>query len=474
MPLSKKQLIEFFCMFAVIGATLVSSIYISLNPREPGYELLPLLPLFYTVTGCVLVRSLLYDFKMFNFVFMGLSFLRYVVLPFFIVYANYYGGRSPVPPTARSYDLGLKLMLYELFAVTLAIIIFDYLRKRRKMSKPVTKLELKRSPSIFFYVLFSIGAFALVLVTPGALSGVSFLIPTDRVVGVLKEIPLAAALALYMFIIAKQIVALLLMWRFFKKYEATGKKSYVYFAVIVMIINIGIFAGTNRTDIIVCTVTSLFIFKKFFPKYFKKIAILVVAGMTFVVVLLASIRQIVSVSGNASELIDFTDTMQVYLGGPYNVAMAIEMKYMFPEASHLSVLFYDMFRPMIGINVFIKNLPIDFSVLYYNERYFFKDNISQILPMIGQGNLYFGYIFAPVITVSFVALAYFFQAKMERSGNLELVYFLTLATSRLGFLLGQNTMNMVNDMSYNLVLFLIIYLLNKKIIYKKRRISLYE
>ncbi|MDT0112234.1 hypothetical protein QJV45_17335 [Listeria booriae] len=473
---SKKRLLEFSGVMIIGLLSLFSFIFISLHEREPGYELLPFLPLlFLFAASFVFVRSIVYDFKMFNLVFTGLAFMRYVVLPFFIVYASYYGGRSPVPPTAHSYDLALKLMLYELVVVTVVIVIFDAIRKKQKQQNPLSEKALTRSPSIFFYILFAMIGFLGIFLVPGALNSISFLVPTDRVVGVLQTLSLPSYFALYMFMIAKQIVALLIIWFCCEKYKSLGQIYYVYVAVGVMVLNIGIFAGTNRTDIILCTITSLFVFKKLFPSHFKKAAILIVSVVTFVVILIASVRQIVSVSGDASQLIDFTDTMQVYLGGPYNVAMAIEMKSMFPEASHLSVLFYDIFRPMIGVNIFIKDLPIDFSVLYFNERYFFKDNVSQILPMIGQGNLYFGYIFAPVITVSFVALAYFFQFQIERVGNLELVYFLTISTARLGFLMGQNTMNLVNDISYNLVLFLLIYFLNQKIIYKRRqRSSLYE
>ncbi|CAM4175117.1 hypothetical protein [Listeria booriae] len=470
--LSKKRLIEFSGVAIIALLSLFSFIFISLHDREPGYELLPLLPLLYLFAASfVYVRSLVYDFKMFNLVFIALSFMRYVVLPFFIVYAGYYGGRSPVPPTAHSYNLALQLMLYELVIVTIAIAIFDAIRKKRKKQHPLSEKSLTRSPSTFFYVLFAIVAILGVVIMPGALNSVSFLVPSDRVVGVLQTLSLPSYFALYMFMIAKQLVALLLIWLCFEKYKSQGQVYYVYAAIAVMVLNISIFAGTNRTDIILCTITSLFVFKKLFPDHFKKAAILIVSIVTFVVVLIASVRQIVSVSGDLSQLVDFTDTMQVYLGGPYNVAMAIEMKNMFPEAGHLSVLFYDIFRPMIGVNIFIKDLPIDFSVLYFNERYFFKDNVSQILPMIGQGNLYFGYLFAPLLSVSFVALAYFFQAQMERVGNIELVYFLTISTARIGFLMGQNTMNLVNDISYNLVLFLIIYFLNQKIIYKRRQRS---
>lgn len=464
----KKDGIKLVIIILTVTICLVSYMYIALSKTIAGYELLACLPLLYLFSASfVLIPSIFNEFKVFNLVLTVLSFLRYVFLPFLIVYAEYYTGRSPVPPIARYYDLALKLMLYELVVLTFIIVCLDEFRRRRQMKQPNQTIELKRSSSVFVYIVFSVIATMGVLITPGALSSVSFLIPSDRVVGVLKTSALSSILALYLFMIAKQLVALMLTWVCYKKYQATQHKKYVWLAVSVMFLNIGIFAGTNRSDIVICMISTLYLLNKLFPQDFKKIALLIVLSVGGIVALIATVRQIASVSGDTSKLVDFTDTMQVYLGGPYNIAMALEMKKMFPEAGHWSVLLYDIFRPMIGINIFIKNLPIDYSVLYYNQRYFFSDKVTQILPMIGQGNLYFGYIGAPLIMTVFMSIAYYLQGLMERSRNLELCYFLTLATARMGFLLGQNSMNMVNDMSYNLFLFLFIYIINKKIIYKK-------
>lgn len=454
-------------IFTVI-LSLSSYIYIATFKTIPGYELLSILPLMYMFSGTfVLIPSLFNDFKIFNLVLTVLSFLRYVVLPFLIVYADYYQGRSPVAPSEHHYDGALKLMLYELLALTITILFLDTLRNRLRKKIKQVPLAMDRSSSIFFYRFFAVIACISILLVPGALQSVSFFIPSNRVVDVLKTSALSSILALYLFMISKQIIALMITCFFYKKYQTIKNKVYILLATMVMLINIGIFAGTNRSDIIMCMIATLYILKKLFPDDFKKIAVLTAVIVSIIVLLLASVRQIASVSNDSSKLIDFTDTMQVYLGGPYNVAMALEMKAMFPEASHWSVFLYDIFRPMIGINIFIKNLPIDYSVLYYNQRYFFSDKVTQILPMIGQGNLYFGYIGAPIITVTFISIAYYFQRVIERCHNIELCYFLTLATARMGFMLGQNTMNMVNDMSYNLLLFLFIYFLNKKIIYKK-------
>ena len=52
---------------------------------------------------------------------------------------------------------------------------------------------------------------------------------------------------------------------------------------------------------------------------------------------------------------------------------------------------------------------------------------------------------------------------MTRSIDIEVYYFLSLVMIRLGFRWGQNTMNIINDLSMNLFLILIIYYINKKI-----------
>ena len=80
--------------------------------------------------------------------------------------------------------------------------------------------------------------------------------------------------------------------------------------------------------------------------------------------------------------------------------------------------------------------------------------------MIGQGNLYFSFALAPLFSVLFITVFYLVVKRINREINIELYYFLSLVVVRLGFFMGQNTMNMINDMSMNLVLFLLIYKLN--------------
>lgn len=164
-----------------------------------------------------------------------------------------------------------------------------------------------------------------------------------------------------------------------------------------------------------------------------------------------------------SELIDRTDFLQVYLGGPYNVAIAVDTKESYPEAGKAEVLFFDIFRPMIGVNFLVKNMDIKYSNIYFNHRIFKSDNRSQIIPMVGQSNLFFGALLSPLLSVLFILLAYTLNKFVNKSSNVLVYYFFVLSVARMGFLMGQNTMNMINDLSFNIFLFLIIYWLNNKI-----------
>ena len=117
---------------------------------------------------------------------------------------------------------------------------------------------------------------------------------------------------------------------------------------------------------------------------------IVVSGMT-------KYRESVTVTNGANKLVDITDNLQVYLGGVYNVAMSLDLT---SPTNNPLMLLADIFRSAIGPNLILKNLNLVSSVKLFNFRIYQNDHISQIIPMIGQANLYLGFIFAPLLECS--------------------------------------------------------------------------
>ncbi len=271
----------------------------------------------------------------------------------------------------------------------------------------------------------------------------------------------------YLLMIIKQIIFILVIYFLKNKYKVNKNPIILFLVLLSLVINIGIFSGTNRSDVLLTALVSFLVVLKLFPiKLVKASLIIGSISLVFLISQITEVRNFSSISRGQSEVIDRTDFLQAYLGGPYNVAIALETKTYYPEAKKPEVLFFDVFRPMLGFNMLVKDLPYNYSNIYFNRRMFLNDNRSQILPMIGQGNLYFGYIFSPIFLVVFIFIAYYLLRVLKKSGNLFIFYFFSLSIARMGFMMGQNTMNMINDLSFNLFLFLIVYWLNKKTQFK--------
>lgn len=451
----------------LVGIT--TCLYVYNNVNAAGYEVLYLLPLCYVLSfTSILSHFLIKRFNIFLLVFTVISFARYVCLPFLVVYTGYYGGRSPEPPLTDSLHKAIYLMIYELVAISLTILIME-LFLSKKWRKPEDVQVLSDPSRRDGFLLFAGIGILAVLVIPNAAASVSFFRPKEALVEVVSNNSTLSMLGTYLFIIAKQLLFLIGIAACQKNYRKTKKKRFLVIAVCLLFFNIGIFVGTNRSDIVLSAIVSLIVFYKIFPEIFKWVAVGTVSLIGGIVTLMGQVRNIASISGGHSSLVDFTDNLQVYFGGPYNVALAIETKLLYPQAHNLSVLFFDIFRPMIGVNIFVKHLPFYYSNIFFNQRYYYANQETQILPIIGQGNLFFGYLGAPLFSILIVCLAYFLQYKIECTKSLAMFYFLTLVCTRLGMVMGQNTMNIVNDLSYNLFLFLIIYACSSLIVFKKRK-----
>jgi len=436
--------------------------------KEPGYEFLFFLPISYAICFVLVLSKANYRrFRIFHIVFSAVTFGRYVVLPFMIVVSNYYGGRSIIPPSQNSINKGLFLMMYELLAASMFIYIMEkrqrYISTKKNIlidNKKDIKLNMKRSN--FIYLVFGLFFLCLGILNPIVFDTLNFLIPTSNPND--YNFNLLENLIIYGILIFKHLVFLLVIFSIYKRYQNKPKVKHLLFASCIALLNISIYFGTNRSDIIVSGIVSFIVLYSLFGKRIRTLITCMIIILVIIITGVSSFRQSTSISKGTSQLVDFTDTLQVYLGGPYNVSIALETKEMFPESKQLEVLFFDIFRPMIGVNILVKNLPIEYSNIYFNRRLWIGiDRRSQIIPMIGQGNLFFGSIFSPILTIVFIWLAYYLEKKVVNSKRLELYYFINLSYARLGFMMGQNTMNMINDLSMNLFLFLILYSINNLI-----------
>ncbi|SIT73643.1 oligosaccharide repeat unit polymerase [Edaphobacillus lindanitolerans] len=442
--------------FFIFGVSLLVAIYIAYTPIQAGYEKLYYLPLLfgslYFVSILILREKII---NLFMFVFLGTSFLRYVILPFLITSTSYYGGRSNIPPTSSSLDYALQLMVYELVIVWLFITISF------KVFLKLGNVNLTYPKNHFVYILFIGVSIVSAFLFPSSLNGFSF----GKIIVSKTNIYDSAMgnLITYVLVISKYLAFVLIMSYLSNLYNKRKQKKVILIAFMVVIVSILLVFGNNRMDYVITTIVTVV----FFYKLFSKRTLIFILPLIFVGIFITSSiteqRNYMTATNGQDPLTDLAETLQVYLAGPYNVAIAIEAKKVFSQEIHDMNIFYEIFRSTIGFNVFLKNMELKTGSEIFNERIYYSDHVSQILPMIGQGVIYLGIVLSPLLSLMFISLAIWLMNIRNGSSRVELLFFLSIAIARLGLVNAQNGAILANDISFFLFLFLIIYFLNDKV-----------
>ena len=156
------------------------------------------------------------------------------------------------------------------------------------------------------------------------------------------------------------------------------------------VLNVFIYTGTNRIQLIISFISSIYLILLVFPKLKKFLIISSLISFAIILPAISSFRQAELVSSE-STLYDYSQLLNAYLGGVDNVAISVETADVFPQYRSITNFFYDMFRGVLGFNVILKNNHTNVMESdLYNFVYFgHGDNASQIVPIVGQGYFYF-------------------------------------------------------------------------------------
>ena len=440
----------------------VISLYIASNTEHLGYQNLFLLPLIYGIVYVLFITPIRGRLNnIYIYVFIAVSFSRYVLLPLLITITKYYGGRSSTPPMDESFRTAIYLMSYEMIIVFL----FSYLIFR-KYKAPINGCSIKYPKSTFVYLIFIGLSLLLSFMFPQSLKSFSFLKVSSDFAD-LGESSFFITIITYLLVTAKFLFFLLIMNFFKKRYEKSKDKIYVILSLLFVLLNITIFFGNNRADYIITTLASILLFFKLYPRFIKKSIIPLVIIAVIVTSFINENRNHSTLTGGEDGLLDITNTLQIYLAGPYNVAISIEAAKFNQNERNILHLGHELLRPVIGLNVILKQFDVKSTSHFFNERIFYSDHMSQIVPMIGQGYFYLGFLLSPLIFLLYIWLVKILIKMRDKYNRIDMFFFLSIPIARMGLAMGQNGAILANDISFFLGLFFIAYYFNNRILLKK-------
>lgn len=463
---NKKAKITFMNMIIFINC-FFSALYLIYNTTHEGYALLFTQPIVYCLVFILVLGRRLFNIRnnLFFVIFTGVSFIRYVLLPILVVYSSYYDGQHSFPPSNDSYFLAVILMNLELILVSIFIQILS--ERRNYKTELKFKIGYKYNNNDGYY-LFIATTFLLVLIFPNVLTQMNFIIPTS--LNYSLELTTIDNIILYCVIVSKQLLYVIIIKKLKYRYSKNNDELWLLVSVIISLINISLYFGVNRMDIVINAIVTLYILKKIYGSKIYKFFLILIPIIIILFRIVTADRNYVSYSDDSA--VNFATTLQAYTGGVYNVAIAIETIDFYPQVRNLKVFLMDIFRPMIGPNILVKNLDVPYSNIFFNRR--IQPNsevVSQIIPMVGQGYIYFGAIFSSTLSLFFIKIQDYLEKILNETYSLEVFYFVSLSSARLGMLMGNNTMNLINDLSMNLVLFFIVFLFNKYFSFLPKRKS---
>lgn len=451
------------CTIILLISIFVSIIlFINQNNLPEGYKNLYLLPLSYAILYLVFLRhiSLKYGFSLFLGVYIAVSFVRFVILSYLIYKTGWFYGRSNFSPSSLKFKTAIFLMVYELFVYNLAIFIFHRWLFGKEHIKE--KFEVKFNKSNFIYIIFILFTIALIIIRPSSLQFFSFFTVNTNYTTV-EDTDAFVSIIIIFINITRYIIYFMLVKFFMEKFYVKHPIFTYFVVVFITLVNTMIIFGTNRADFVFNLIINILILVYLFKKYGVMLGIALVTLVPIVVGNLTKYRETTTVTGGSNIWIDITDNLQIYLGGIYNVAISLDIS---GSSKNPFMLLVDIFRSAIGPNMILKQFDFTPSSRLFNYRIFSSDLVSQIIPMIGQGNFYLGFIFAPLLGVGFIFIALFLLKQIIKAKRFELLYILSLSSGRMGFVMAQNGNILLNDLTFFLPLFLLVYYLNNKVVLK--------
>ena len=386
-------------------------------------------------------------------------YLRYVILPFSLIYEYDMGTLARASVTEDCYSLAISLYIWELICVSIAYYWFN---KKEKVCFRFEELDYdSESPTI--YVVFIVFAGLIVLLVPSVFSQFHFVTSSFSELFSDSDESTIEKLSSYIVNVARLLLFVLVLYWISVRREHKKKGGLV--GIIMLGLLLAIYYGSNRADYLLISIAGVVFYYRLFPKSNKMIAGFAFSFAAIVMILFSVAR---FTGANISTLV--SRNIDSYFGGIPNVAIAVASKRAYQGEYTLLNFVFELFRPMLGVGMLLKNLSIFTSSEFFNSYIYGQGHVSQIIPMIGEGYFYFGFLFSPVLTIVFTKIGFLVQRSYYKTKSPILSFFVLVSALRLGWLCGQNAMIQLNDLTYNLLLVWILYRISIRIKRKKKDI----
>lgn len=353
------------------------------------------------------------------------SWLRFVLTPFLIVYSGNYEGFIYLQTSSESIRLAIVLMCYEILVTNILLYVFISLQKENiNISIPV----IRGSKKIYFLFLILTTLVLLFIGLPNNILQF-FILEVDGTERV-GDIEGTNMVLTQQILITGLILAFAWSVEILRnKYNIKKRVLYVNIAILIAAFNVSVIVGERRSYLVYSAIASIVLLTRAFPTYKKKIVISI-SSVAIVVIGLMSVYKffyafyydsyLEAFSNSQIDLGSWAATLQAYFLGPENVALAIDMSE--NNSLNLSNVFYDIGRSIFGLSFIFKNFGATTVEIFNTHNYGYSRTNGQILSTIGYGYTYFGFLIAPIFVAFNIWISIKLEYLLKKTDSLIMIY----------------------------------------------------
>ncbi|MBW4861657.1 MAG: hypothetical protein KZY55_13615 [Paeniclostridium sp.] len=408
----KKKLSLLLIIEILIG--LSSSVFLISKHIPSEYSYIFLLPLFFSM--CILVTFKNYVIKLNKlgtgmYILNVVMLIRYIISPVSMASLNsYYGGFGP--NLGKKYiDFAIIMMIFEMLSVFI-VIVLKYNNRNTNKEMDFEFLDEK-------FILIIVCILGIIYLFPyfdEIIPKNLFILPEDYN----KNIQIGGSI-----LVIKQTVAVSLFLISLKFLYLIYLRNRIiiipYISAALILIFMGINMGSSRWNVIIPCLVGLYAIKILYPNQFKKI-IFIVLGVLTISILSISMYKFSWAIKKPTDIIEvFAMQLQDYFSGPKQVAQGIAMSYEYSDRITIKTFFNDFLGSIPIVSNFINQ---DNRINNYFNLFNMIGNKSLIIPMVSNGFVYFGAIFAPMLSVicTIISMDLSYKIKSTKFLEVRLVY----------------------------------------------------
>lgn len=395
----------------------------------------------------------------------GIMFIKYIIMPLIQSIEQYTFYRG-INPNVINTNRAVLLTIYEMVMILITIIVFNRFFYKKKHNKQNITIPKRK----FILICFIFIGLGIVFKFPSLVSDYKFVFSDTSLSDEFIISIGFSGLFKIIISIAKELLVLIIICLFKEKYDKTNKNRYIIWSIIVIGINISISQGLSRWSIMQSGIIYIAILVRIFPEFSKRI-------MYIFSILLISIFIIMSVNKFFGENITLTQAsnemstgwwttmLDSYFSGPRNIAIAMETKEALGNLnfdSRVQLLLNDSLRSVGGLSNFVDYN--NSTNVYFNNRYYMSFiGKDQIIPIIGQSMIYFGYILSPILSMFFTIFMMWCDRKGRESSDCIKYYIFSIGSIWFARALMLNITILVSHFFNDIILFSLIYFINDKV-----------